>query len=212
MDDGDVVRNSIPDSHHANQMGLGVGRDARKGCLATHPGKSWRSKPSRRRGRGGCSQLRQRSTEGRTQDRFGYSCSAGGECAAEAIFCCPTENSRHLEAQLTPKEPLFKEVKESARRTARSHVTLEKSSKNYICCENEPSQAAIQGFPPTFSQVDGEGKCASCRRRCNSPDLLAGWRGEGGVICGSMPFDNGSSGWAQIQHEDEQWCSAPLLF
>ncbi len=30
----------------------------------------------------------------------------------------------------------------------RSHVTLEKSSKNYTRCENEPSQAAIQGFPP----------------------------------------------------------------
>ena len=51
---------------------------------------------------------------------------------------------------------MFKEEKESARRTARSHVTLGKSSKNYIRCENEPSQAAIQGFPPppaTFSQV-----------------------------------------------------------
>ena len=70
------------------------------------------------------------------------------------------------------------------------------------------SQAAIQGFPPTSSQIAmanfprGEGKCASCRRRGNSPDLLAGWRGEGGVICGSMPFDNGSLDWAQIQHED----------
>jgi hypothetical protein len=27
-----------------------------------------------------------------------------------------------------------------------------------------------------------------------------------------MPFDNGSSDGAQIQHEDGQWCSAPLLF
>ncbi len=27
---------------------------------------------------------------------------------------------------------------------------------------------------------------------------------EGGVICGSMPFDNGSSDWVQIQHEDGQ--------
>jgi hypothetical protein len=32
------------------------------------------------------------------------------------------------------------------------------------------------------------------------------------VICESMPFDNGSSDWAQIQHEDGQWCSSPLLF
>jgi hypothetical protein len=66
---------------------------------------------------------------------------------------------------------MFKEEKESARRTARFHITLEKSSKNYIHCENEPSQAAIQGFPPTSSQVAtadfprGGEKCASCRRR-----------------------------------------------
>ncbi len=72
--------------------------------------------------------------------------------------------------------------------------------------------------PPTSSQVAtadfprGEGKCASCRRRGNSPDLLAVWRGEGLVIWESMPFDNGSSDWAQIKHEDGQWCSAPLLF
>ncbi len=58
----------------------------------------------------------------------------------------------------------------------------------------------------------GEGKCASCRCRGNSPGLLVGWRGEGGVICGSMPFNNGSSDWTQIQHEDGQWFSAPLLF
>ncbi len=69
-------------------------------------------------------------------------------CAAEAIFCCPTENSRHLEAYLVSKDPLFKKEKESARRTARYHITSEKSSKNYIRCFNEPSQAAIQGFPP----------------------------------------------------------------
>ncbi len=40
----------------------------------------------------------QESTVGRTQDRLVYSCSAAGECASEAIFCCPTENSHHLEA------------------------------------------------------------------------------------------------------------------
>jgi hypothetical protein len=36
--------------------------------------------------------------DGGSQDRFGYSCSAAGECAAEAIFCCPTENSHHLKS------------------------------------------------------------------------------------------------------------------
>jgi hypothetical protein len=49
---------------------------------------------------GGGRQLptKSRPTVGRTQNRFGYSCSAAGECATEAIFGCPTENSRHLEA------------------------------------------------------------------------------------------------------------------
>jgi hypothetical protein len=35
---------------------------------------------------------------------------------------------------------------------------------------------------------------------------------EGRVICESMAFHNESSDRAQIQHEDGQWCSAPLLF
>jgi hypothetical protein len=33
-----------------------------------------------------------RITVGRTQVRFGYSCSAAGECAAEAVFCYTAEN------------------------------------------------------------------------------------------------------------------------
>jgi hypothetical protein len=49
-------------------------------------------------GEGRLPSTKSRSAVGRTQDRFGYSCSAAGECTAEAIFCCPTENSRHLEA------------------------------------------------------------------------------------------------------------------
>ncbi len=53
--------------------------------------------------------------------------------------------------------------------------------------------------PPTSSQVvtadfpRGGEKCAICRRRFYSPNSLTRWRGEGGVICESMPFDNGSS-------------------
>jgi hypothetical protein len=46
------------------------------------------------------------------------------------------------------KGALFKKEKESARRTARCHVSLEKSSKNYIRCESEPSQADIHSLPP----------------------------------------------------------------
>jgi hypothetical protein len=68
-------------------------------------------------------------------------------CAAEAIFCCPTENSRHLEAYLVSKDALFNNEKESARTMARCHVSLEKSSINYIRCENEPSQATRIASP-----------------------------------------------------------------
>jgi hypothetical protein len=39
-----------------------------------------------------------RSTVGEIQVRFGYSCSAEGECATEAVFCYTAENSHHLEA------------------------------------------------------------------------------------------------------------------
>jgi hypothetical protein len=61
------------------------------------------------------------------------------------------------------------------------------------------AQVAMVDFP------HGGEKCASCRRRFHSPDVTVRWRGEGGVIWESMPFDNGSSDRAQIQHEDGQW-------
>ncbi len=50
-----------------------------------------------------------------------------------------------------------------------------------------------------FHVVKGNGELQAPRQLAR---LLAGWRGEVGVICRSMPFDNGSSDWAQIQHED----------
>ncbi len=53
-------------------------------------------------------------------------------CAAEAVFCYTAENSHHLKAQVTSKNPQFQEEKISERRKVRSQVTLEKSSKNYI--------------------------------------------------------------------------------
>jgi hypothetical protein len=49
------------------------------------------------------------------------------------------------------KDALFKKEKESVRTTARCHVSLEKSSKNYIRCESEPSQAATHSAPLSTS-------------------------------------------------------------
>ncbi len=77
-------------------------------------------------------------------------------CAAEAIFCCPTEKSHHLEALLISKDPLFNEEKISVRRTARCHITLEKSSKNYISLFQESPPEGYSRHPPHLS--------ASCHR------------------------------------------------
>ncbi len=142
-------------------------------------------------------------------------------CAAEAIFCCPTENSRHPEAKLTSKDALFKKEKESARTMARCHVSLEKSSKNYIRRESEPSQAATHSVPPpplgqTASFESGFSTWWSKIRQEKAPWQLAmgtrHLRGEGGVICGLISFDNGSLVLRPIQHEGGQWCAAPFLF
>jgi hypothetical protein len=111
------------------------------------------------------------------------------------------------------KDALFEKEKESARTMARCHVSLEKSSKNYIHCENEPSQAATHSVPPHLFakrrvlRADfprGEAKSAKKKRRGNSPWRLATLRGEGGVICGLISFDNGSLVLRPIQHEGGQ--------
>ncbi len=89
-----------------------------------------------------------------------------------SIFCCPTE---HLEdARIVSKDALFKKEKESARRTARCHITLEKSSKNYVRCESEPSQAPIHSVPPPhlFASCDG-GFSTWWGKMCESPWQLA---------------------------------------
>jgi hypothetical protein len=86
----------------------------------------------------------------------------------------------------------------------------------------EPSQAATHSVPPPHLfakrrvlRADfprGEAKSAKKRPRGNSPWRLATLRGEGGVICGLIQFDNGSSDRRQIQHEDGQCHSLPFLF
>jgi hypothetical protein len=63
--------------------------------------------------------------------RLGYSCSAVGECAAEAIFYCPTMKSHRPRSQNTAKEQALIPEKDSKRIQPRCHVSLEKSSKNY---------------------------------------------------------------------------------
>jgi hypothetical protein len=52
-------------------------------------------------------------------------------CAAKAFYSCPAIISRRPGSQNTPKEPQLNPEEESRIKQARSHVTLEKSSKNY---------------------------------------------------------------------------------
>jgi len=63
--------------------------------------------------------------------RLGYSCRAVGECAAKAFYSCPAIISRRPGSQNTPKESQLNPEEDSRIKQARSHVTLEKSSKNY---------------------------------------------------------------------------------
>jgi hypothetical protein len=52
-------------------------------------------------------------------------------CAAKAFYSCPAIISRRPESQDTSKEPQLNPEEESKIIQARSHVTLEKSSRNY---------------------------------------------------------------------------------
>jgi hypothetical protein len=71
------------------------------------------------------------SRSGKNTGRLGYSCSAVGECAAKAFYSCPAIISRRPESQNTSKEPQLNTEEESKIIQARSHITLEKSSRNY---------------------------------------------------------------------------------
>ncbi len=52
-------------------------------------------------------------------------------CAAKAFYSCPAIISRRPELQNTSKEPQLNTEEESKIIQARSHITLEKSSRNY---------------------------------------------------------------------------------
>jgi hypothetical protein len=138
-------------------------------------------------------------------------------CAAEAVFCYTAENSHHLEAKVTSKNPQFQEETISERRKARSQVTLEKSSKNYISLFGGKPARGLPTPPPTPPRREiahfTHGEPAKCNPQVRF--LLARFAlggGERGVNCETMPFVNGSSNQLQTQNEDSQYYSAPLLF
>jgi hypothetical protein len=83
---------------------------------------------------------------------------------------------------------------------------LEKSSKNYISLFQEAKPSRHPRHPPhLFESCDG-GFSTWCglQARFLLAEFTREMRGGGRVICETMPFDNGSSDRAQIQHEDRQ--------
>ncbi len=105
------------------------------------------------------------------------------------FFAAPTENSHHLKSWILSKAALFHNEKEWKRIRARCQVSLEKSSKNYSRCENEPSQAKCIASPISQSiggffwrvfhvvEQNPPDKCATATRHGESPLLgeRAGW-------------------------------------
>jgi hypothetical protein len=93
---------------------------------------------------------------------------------------------------------------------ARCHVTLEKSSKNYISLFGGKPAKGLPTPPPTslravtahFPHVKRQVRTASARFTCENHSQEGG---EGGVICETVPFDNGSSDGLQTQNQDSQY-------
>ncbi len=95
-----------------------------------HSGQGWRSKPSHRRGRDRLQQLvKNKQCEEHGTARLLLQCS-GGVCR-EGYFLLPSMNRHRPRSQNTAKEGALIPEKDSKRKRPRSHVSLEKSSKNY---------------------------------------------------------------------------------
>jgi hypothetical protein len=98
------------------------------------------------------------------------------ECATEAVFC------------YTPKNPQFQEEKISVRRKARSHVTLEKSSKNYISlCEGKPSPHPSASRYRTFYMWWTTSVIRKCKVYSRESPAGGGGGGRGDFRSGAIP-------------------------
>jgi hypothetical protein len=96
----------------------------------------------------------------------------------------------------------------------RCHVTLEKSSKQYISLFGgtparglpTPLPTSTRAVTAHFPRVGQQVRTASANRKCEIylRESLAGGGEEGGVTCEIVPFDNGSSDRLQTQNEDSQ--------
>jgi hypothetical protein len=73
-----------------------------------------------------------------------------------------------------------------------------------------PPPTSPQAVTAHFPRVGRQVRTASAIFTCENHSQEG--RGEGGVICKTVPFENGSSDQLQTQNQDSQYHSAPLLF
>ena len=145
-----------------------------------------------------------------------------GSCAAKAFYSCPAIISRCPGSQNTPKESQLNPEEDSRIKQARSHVTLEKSSKNYKPSEEWAKPNLTPDVTPPPSQCLGE----CFRRVCHvekawiRENHTRNWgakdrrqdQGGGRGVRGLIYLINGLKEMRPIQNEGSQWCAAPFMF
>ena len=97
-------------------------------------------------------------------------------CAAKALFSCPAIISQRLESRIISNEPLENTEEESKIIQARSHITLEKSSRNYKPLMNKPNQTSPPARSPPPRQCLGMRSGGPARVEClDWPYTFAVW-------------------------------------
>ncbi len=77
-------------------------------------------------------------------------------CAAKAIFYCPTMNSNRPRSKNTAKEQALIPEKDSKRKRPRCHVSMEKSSKNYKPLEKCTKPNLLPDVTPQPANFSGK--------------------------------------------------------
>ena len=112
------------------------------------------------------------------------------DCAAKAIFYCPSMNSHRPRSQNTAKGRTLIPEKDSTRKRPRSHVSLENHQKTISRWNIEPNQTSsltsLHSRPTIwqlFSAGLPRGEARTARISCcfHQTNKLAKGRGEGGV-------------------------------
>ncbi len=128
-------------------------------------------------------------------------------CAAEAIFCCTTENSHHREAsQWYQKIRCSREdIRKKNGEMSCNFGEIIKKLYFLVCWK------AARGLPTPPPHLSASRYrtfytwwTASANRKCEIYSNCENHSREGGVICETVPFDNRSLDRLQTQNEDSQ--------